>query len=73
MTIDKFFAEARRLNCRMVSDDPAEVRATLDAKECRRPVLNGSMLKATPELTPTGEAMNNPARGVAQPGSALAS
>jgi len=33
MTIDKFFAEARRLNCRMVSDDPAEVRATLDAKD----------------------------------------
>ncbi len=33
MTLDEFFAEARRLKCRMVSDDPAEVRATLDAKD----------------------------------------
>ena len=33
MALDEFFAEARRLNCRMVSDDPAEVRAALDAKD----------------------------------------
>ncbi len=33
MTLDEFFAEARRLKCRMVSDDPAEVRAALDAKD----------------------------------------
>ena len=35
MTYDEFFAEAKRLNCRMVSDDPAEVRAALDAKDSR--------------------------------------
>jgi hypothetical protein len=33
MTLDELFAEAKRLNCRMVSDDPAEVRAALDAKD----------------------------------------
>ena len=33
MTYQEFFAEAKRLNCRIVSDDPAEVRAAFDAKD----------------------------------------
>ena len=39
MNLDEFFAEARRLNCRMVSDDPAEVRAALDAKDAEIELL----------------------------------
>ena len=30
MNLDEFFAEARRLNCRVVSDDPADLRTALD-------------------------------------------
>lgn len=51
MTMDEFFAEAKRLNCRMVSDDPAEVRAALDAKdaEIERLRAHAVLLAATAE------------------------
>ena len=35
MTYDEFFAEAKRLKCRMLPDDPADVRAIIDAKDAK--------------------------------------
>ena len=43
MTFDEFFAEAKRLKCRMVSDDPAEVRAALDAKDANIELLRAAL------------------------------
>ena len=50
MTLDEFFAEARRLNCRMVSDDPAEVRAALDAKDAEIAALQSLCRRARVQL-----------------------
>ena len=33
ITTEEFFAEAKRLGCRMVPDDPAMVREILDRKD----------------------------------------
>lgn len=66
MTLDEFFAEARRLNCRMVSDDPAEVRAALDAKDAEIAALQFLCRRARVQLRKWSEwygAADHAARG----------
>ena len=50
MALDEFFAEASRLNCRVASDDPAEVRAALDAKDAEIAALQSLCRRARVQL-----------------------
>ena len=50
MTCKEFFAEAKRLNCRMVSDDPATVRAAFDAKDAEIKQLRAALALAEAAL-----------------------
>ena len=45
MTLDEFFAEAKRLKCRMLPDDPADVRAIIDAKDAEIEALHKYAIK----------------------------